>query len=419
MKKIALFTALLTLAIAVNAQTLNVQSAMSDLKRGYLNKAKTAIDKACVHEDTKDDAKTWYYAGLIYSQIGGETKKAKSKFKDLDPDWCAKAYNAALRCKELDTKGEYTNGNNGVFKFIGNEFFNKSCDLFNSGDYANALKEAEEAIKISNNSGESDLANNAYYIAGYSCQMLKDNDGVKKYYGELVRKPKLKNFEDKLPRVYNTMIGLYKEAHDTAKVIRTAERYTKVMTGDPNASLLLASAYIWAGNQTKGVELAEKAVSELSDTAKSYPILLCAAAGIYEEAHEYAKAEANYKKSSELQPNQFEANYGMGIMIYNRAAEKIQAINQMANNGSISEEDEITINKLTEESNHFFEQAIPYLVKAIQYIDGLSPEEQTHNRQNLYNGLSSLRTCYVRLDLLKEAQPINARIAELEKSAKN
>ena len=61
MKKIALFTALLALGFAANAQTLNVQSAMSDLKRGYLNKAKASIDKACAHEDTKDDAKTWYY----------------------------------------------------------------------------------------------------------------------------------------------------------------------------------------------------------------------------------------------------------------------------------------------------------------------------------------------------------------------
>ena len=79
MKKIALFTALLTLGLAVNAQTLQVQSAMSDLKRGYLNKAKDAIDKACQHESTKDDAKTWYYAGLIYSMIGDAATDPQSK----------------------------------------------------------------------------------------------------------------------------------------------------------------------------------------------------------------------------------------------------------------------------------------------------------------------------------------------------
>ncbi len=417
MKKIALFTALLTLGIAVNAQTLNVQSAMADLKRGYLNKAKAAIDKACVHEDTKDDAKTWYYAGLIYAQIGGESKKAKSKYKDLDPDWCNKAYDAALRCKELDTKGEYTDGNNGVFKYIGNEYYNKSCDLFNSGDYTGALKASEEAIKVGNNAGDGDLANNAYYIAGFSCEVLHDTEGVKKYYGALVRKRDLKNFNDRLPRVYNTMVNIYKEANDTAKVIKTAEQYTKVMKGDPNSSILLASAYIWAGNPTKGIELAEKAVKDTPDTLAAYPMMLCAAAGIYEEAHEYEKAEATYKKSAQIQPNQIEANYGMGIMIYNRAVEKVNAINHMIDKGSLSEDDEILIGKLTDESNSFFEQAIPYLTQAISYIDGLSAEDQLRNRQNLHNCLVTLNTCYMRLEMLKEATAIKARITQLEKEA--
>ena len=80
MKKIALFTALLALGFALNAQTLQVQSAMSDLKRGYLNKAKAAIDKACDHESTKDDPKTWYYAGLIYSMIGDAATDPNSKY---------------------------------------------------------------------------------------------------------------------------------------------------------------------------------------------------------------------------------------------------------------------------------------------------------------------------------------------------
>lgn len=420
MKKIALFAALLTLGIAVNAQTLNVQSAMSDLKRGYLNKAKASIDKACLHDDTKDDAKTWYYAGLIYSQIGADSKLKKPKYKDLDPDWCNKAYNAALRCKELDTKGEFTKSNGEVFKFIGNEYFNKSCDLFNSGNYADALKEADEAIKISNNSGDNDLANNAYYIAGYSCQMLKDNEGVKKYYGYLVTKSKIKNFEDKLPRIYNTMVALYKEAGDTAKVIKTADRYTKATNGDPNSFMLLASAYIWAGNQAKGIELAEKAIAETPDTVTKdqMALILCAAAGIYEEAQDYAKAENAYKESARLNPNQVEANYGMGIMIYNRAADKIQAINNIVEKGSISDDDEALVNKLTEESNQFFEQAIPYLNQAISFIDDLSENDQLRNRQNLFNCLTTLNTCYMRLDMLKEAEPIRARIKEIEKNAK-
>ena len=73
---------------------------------------------------------------------------------------------------------------------------------------------------------------------------------------------------------------------------------------------------------------------------------------------------------------------------------------------------------MTEESNQFFEQAIPYLNQAISFIDGLSENDQLRNRQNLFNCLTTLNTCYMRLDMLKEAEPIRARIKEIEKNAK-
>lgn len=414
MKKIALFSALLSLCIAAGAQTLNVQSAMSDLKRGYIKKAKEAIDKACVHEDTKDDAKTWYYAGLIYSQIGEQSKDPKSKYKDLDPDWCNKTYAAAMRCKELDKNGEYSVKD--IFRYVGNEYYNKSIKLFNEANYQEALALSDEAIKVFNNSGDAEFANESYYIAGYCCQVLGDNEGVKKYYGPLVRRNKIKDeFKPRMVRVYNTMYGIYKDAGDTANVIKTAERYTKAMPEDPNANILLANAYVWTGNVNKGKELADKAVDE-SKGKPSYPMMLCAAASIYEQAGDFATAESKYKESSEIEPNQVEANYGMGIMIYNRAADKVQAINKMIEKGDLSEEDEVLISKLTDESNSFFEQAIPYLLKAVNYIDGLPEEEQAMKRPNLYNCLKTLNTCYVRLDMLNEAKPIKARLEQIEKA---
>lgn len=414
MKKLALFSALISIGIAACAQSLNVQSAMSDLKRGYIKKAKEAIDKACVHEDTKDDAKTWYYAGLIYSQIGEQSKNPKSKYKDLDPDWCNKTYAAAMRCKELDKAGEYSVKD--IFRYVGNEYYNKSIVLFNNGDYKEALKLADDAIKVFNNSGDAEFANESYYIAGYCCQVLNDNEGVKKYYGPLVRRNKIKDdFKPRMVRVYNTMYALYKEANDTANVIKTAERYTKAMPEDPNANILLASSYVWTGNFKKGIDLANKAVEE-SKGKPEYPIMLCAAAGVFEQAGDFAAAEAKYKESSELQPNQLEANYGMGIMIFNRAADKVQAVNKMIDKGDLSEEDELLINKLTEESNGFFEQAIPYLLKAVNYIDGLPEDEQAMKRPNLYNCLKTLNTCYVRLDMLNEAKPIKARLDQIEHS---
>lgn len=411
MKKFALFTALLTLGIAVNAQTLNVQSAMSDLKRKYLNKAKASIDKACVHEDTKDDAKTWYYAGLIYSMIGDAATNPNSeykKYKDLDPDWCQKAYDAAMRCKELDKDGDYDLKY--IFSKVGSTYYNKSIELFNSGNYKDALDNSDRAAKVLNNSGDPDLANESIYIAGYCCQMLKDNDGVKKYYGPLVRRSKIKDeFKPRMQHVYTTMYEVYKEQKDTANVIKTAERYTKVMPEDPAANLLLANAYIWTGNKTKATELAGKAIEESKNSA-GYAKILCAAASVYEQCGDYTTAENKYKESYQIQPDQFEANYGMASMMNNRAYEKQQAIDKLG----YSEEEEAISKKLTEERNAYLGQAIPYLKSAINYIDNLNAEEQAMYRPQLYGCLRTLNTCYITLEMYEESKPIKARVDQIE-----
>lgn len=412
MKKIALFTALLSLGFAVNAQTLNVQSAMSDLKRGYLNKAKAAIDKACLHEDTKDDAKTWYYAGLIYSQIGNEADKPKSKYKDLDPEWCEKAYNAALRCKELDKDKDFDLKY--IFSMVGTDYYSKSIKLFNDGKYKEALDFSERAIKVFNNTGEADLSNESRYIAGYCCQMLKDNEGVKKHYGPLVRRNTVKDdFKPRMQHVYTVMYGVYKDAKDTANVIKTAERYTKAIPEDPAANLLLAQAYIWTGNKAKGIELANKAVEE-SKGKPNYTALLCAAAGIHDQAGDYEKAEQMYKESSEIQPNQFEANYGMGSMMNNRASEKNETINKMIAAGDYSDEATALMDKLTEERNEYLRKAIPYLNAAINFIDALDENAKAQHRPNLYSCLKALNACYVTLEMYNESKAIQQRIATIE-----
>lgn len=104
MKRIALSSLLLIFCACASAQTVTVLSAFQDMQRGYLKKAKIEIDAACKNEDTKDDAQTWCYAGLIYSEIG-----SSPKHNSLAPDWCSIATIALKRCRELDKKKKYKN----------------------------------------------------------------------------------------------------------------------------------------------------------------------------------------------------------------------------------------------------------------------------------------------------------------------
>lgn len=74
-----------------------------DLRRGHLKKAKAEIDVACKHADTRDDAKTWYYAALIYCKIGEDGERSRN----LAPNWCTDATNAFHKCMQLDKRKEY------------------------------------------------------------------------------------------------------------------------------------------------------------------------------------------------------------------------------------------------------------------------------------------------------------------------
>lgn len=406
MKKLSIILAFTALTVGANAQTLNVQSAIQDLKKNYLKKAKTEIDAACAHESTKDDAKTWCYKGLIYSRIGGEVTNPKSKFKDLAPDWAEQAYAAALECKRLDKTNEYANENNSVFRFVGNEYYSRATEQYNAQKYAEAIQDAEKAIEMFNNSGDSKFAGESMYIAGISAKALKDNEGVKKYFNQLVRKRTDKNF------VYRTLFNIYKEEGNKDQAMKIATSYKKNHKDDYNAYLLMAEGYLLDENLEQGKEMINAALELTKNDANLYPQLLGQAAAILELTKDYEGAEAKYRESLTLNPTQFESNFGMGKMVFNRAVDKLEAAN------AVPETDESGLyDKLLGEANEFFGQSIPYFTAAINYIDGLPNEDaKKAQRANLFNCLQALNQVYARLERYDDMKVVKARMDEIQKA---
>ncbi len=403
MKKLIMIVALIALTFGASAQTLNVQSAIQDLKKNYLKKAKAEIDLATEHESTKDDAKTWCYRGLIYARIGGEATNEKSKFKDLAPNWAEEAYAAALECKRLDTKNEYANENNSVFRFVGNEYYSRSTEAYNSQRYQDALNYAEKAIEMYNNSGDAKFATESMYIAGISAKAMKDNEGVKKYFNQLIRKK-----TDKM-QVYRTLFDLYKEEGNKDGAMKTANSYQKNCKDDYNAYLMMAEGYLLNENIEKGKEMINSALDMTKNDSIIYPQLLCQAAAILELTQDYAGAEANYMESLKLSPNQFAANFGMGKMIYNRAVDKHNAANE------VPVDDESGLyDKLLGESNDLFRQSIQYFTSAVSFIDAMPADAKKMQRANLFNCLNALKIVYTRLEMYPEQKAVDARMTEIQ-----
>lgn len=403
-KQIGLSVALMLVALGAGAQTIQVQSAIQDLKKNYLKKAKAEIDAACEHESTKDDPKTWCYKGLIYARIGSEATNPKSKFKDLAPDWAEQAYQAALECKRLDTKNEYANENNSVFRFVGNEYYSRSVEMLNSQQYADALQTSEKALEMFNSSGDAKFAGESMWIAGLSAKAMKDNEKVKRYFNNLVRKKTNRYL------VYRHLFDTYKSEGDKEGSMKTATNYMKNRPDDYNAYLLMAEGYLLNDNLESGKDMINMALEKTKDSMKLYPQILGLAATLLETMGDYEGAEAKYNESLGLNPVQFDANFGMGKMIFNRAVDKLDATN------NIPIDDETGLyDKLMEESRGYFQQSIKYFRAAVDYIDNLNDAEAKRmQRKNLYDCLSALKTVYARLEMYDDLKAVTTRLEEIQ-----
>ena len=73
-----------------------------------LGKAKASIDLAAEHEETKNEARTWHYYGIVYYKIA-----AYPEFNDLDPNALEKSLEAFAKIPALDPA--YANDRQNMF----------------------------------------------------------------------------------------------------------------------------------------------------------------------------------------------------------------------------------------------------------------------------------------------------------------
>ena len=401
MKKFVMTAAFAAFALAASAQSLNVSSAFQDMRKNYLNKAKAEIDAACLHEDTKDDAKTWCYKALIYSRIGGDAQSKKPKYPNLAPDWAEQAYTAARECKRLDSKSEFAQQVNEVFSFVGQEYYNQAEAAYKAKDYAKAIEIADKSMTAFNESGKSNFATNAMYIAGLSSVATKDTANVLKYFNQMTNKRTNINY------VYTSLFNIYKAKGDNANAMKVATRYTKNCKNDYKAFLLLAEGYLLDNNMEKSKEQLNIVGEMTKDSVDLYPLVLVLSAQVLENSGDFDGAIAKYNESLTLKPNQFEANFGLGRMYYNRAADKTNAANQL---DAFDEEKLALIDKLVAEAKELYRQSITNLEKSVAFIDNMTDENaKAAMRVNLYNALDALEKAYAKVDMLNESTAIKVR----------
>ena len=363
------------------AQGNAVASAYNYLKNGQPQKAMVEIDKASQDEDTKNEAKTWFYKGNIYLQLytfahmtdgivkGATTKdvelrlgiaESKRNFRKLENgerwyypfDLIVYFENGKVDHYEFDGEAEYKAAEKGDVLEVAHKAYLKSIELDpkfikfelnpqtaeiglkrisrmynNSGieqfklkDYDKAFASFEKAVFISKEIG--DVDSNLILYTGYIAEKRADTANVIKYYSELA------NNGSHNVALYVSLANIYMAQDKVEDAIAIIKKGRAV--SPKNQNLLLTEANIYLQN-----DRAKEAETILLEAAKADPTnanLRFAIGANYDkmvndttytadqQAEAMVKGKAAYLKALELQPDYFDAAYNMGAMLNNKAS---------------------------------------------------------------------------------------------------
>ncbi len=394
MKKLAAIFILLFAVVTVFGQGKSQRTtAFNYLRKGQLDKALENIEPTTTDATTMNDPKTWFYRGNIYLQIH---MSDKPEYKNLDPDALNKAYESYQKMLTLDTKKEYyTDAIQNLLVIseqlynIGVEHFkNASTELEQKNDvkagelYNAALASFEKAANVAQSYGNIDTM--AIFNAALSAQNAKNYPKAIEHYNRLIEL----NYPQ--PLIYSSLSSIYVSANDTTKAFEVINQGRQKYPQDFNLLITETNLYL-ASKQT------EKAMTNLQEAIKTDPLnptIHYAAGTIYDQMGNKDEAEKSYLKAIELNPEYFEANYNLGALYVNKAAE----IQNEANKLKLGDKQ---YDVLKAQADDILKKSLPYLEKATV----LDPKDKST--------LLALKEIYTRLSMYDKLKEVNARIADL------
>lgn len=395
MKKSLVLAALLLMAAGSFAQTMKVQSAYSDMKNDRLRNAMENIEEACVHEKTKDDAKTWHYAGLIYakfvelSQSTNEDDQKllkKQKVKVPIDELADKAQNALIKSIEIEKANktnEYISVSNGALMVIAGYQLQRAIDVFNEGKYQESIPLLEKTLQAAEVCQYKEVVERTKLIMAMAYDATNQKDKAAELYRELVKG------NTKEREAYINLFVYNQQAKEMDKAINVLKKGVKVLSKDTQLKALLASSYISAGNNAE----AEKLIQEILALGADNPDNLNYVGGIYRDAGDMAKAEEYYNKSLSLKADQTDAYFGLASTYFNKGIDLLKEAEK------VPLEDETGLyDKMKNEAFEYFKKAIPNYNKVLEK----KPKD--------FQTLKSLRNIYSLLNMKEEYQKIDAML---------
>ena len=292
-------------------------------KDGELDKAKEAIDRAAVHEKTKDKPKTWYFRGMIYENL---LTTQNPKFKGAFPDAAKNAYESYSKAISMSKKGdEYFDQSTSRLENLWGAFLNDGVKKYEAKDFPGSMASYELAQTIKPQD------TTAFVYALYSALQTENLDKTEAYTRQLFKMGR-KSIE-----MYISLSRQARKLEKKEKALEIIQEGRKEYPGDKSMALEELDLYFQLGRGNEAKAKLEDAVRLDSTNASLYSIL----GNMYDQeaANEKLpvkdrdvareKALKAYTRAIKLDPENLESNFNMGVYFFNRGADIIKKINAL------------------------------------------------------------------------------------------
>jgi tetratricopeptide (TPR) repeat protein len=460
--KTLILSSMCLLGLGVMAQKSNVESAAIYLRNGEIEDAKKTIDLAIVHPETKADPKAWFY----YVSILDTIYRNPAYENLMDANLADNFYNGCIKCIETDVKKryEYYCKDQAI---LNSAFmcFNKGISAYEQKDYKSAIKFYEIVLSIIPYDKNEDLKKNKlseknlYLYMALSAMQSSDNVKSKIYLKKLMDL----NYDD--PVIYMQMANIYLEEKDTTSAIQFIEQGRAKFPSQKDLINQELNIYMSMGKQDVLLEKLNAAIEINSDDAtllfvrgsvydnyandlnKKRRILkeqinnakkkaqtekvpakklsfVNNAASLQKEydglglrANEYAiKAEEDYKKVVEFNPEYIDAFYNLGALTNNKTTVIVEKMNAIPSSLQGAAYDKI-YNPLKKQKDEILTVALNYFNQALALAEQKSedtPEKKKEKFGYMRDILYSIQQVYANLGDEKKTMDTKKRRESFE-----
>lgn len=401
MKKLLFSISFLIAATCAFGQKTNVSKAETLIMQDNpdFKGAREAIAAALKDETTKNDAKTYYVAGLIgekesdsyyikmqMNQKIDSIKKGKAIMESykyyLIADSLDNLPNEKGKIKPRFTKKiadaikDYRNQQHNLFWYgsivYNNQDYKTAYDVFST--YLNIP--SLPFLKKETFTTDVNVKYIEYYTAYAAKEIGKNKEAIEIYN-------KLKNDTVNTNAVYQLLAVEYLNQKDSVNYLKTLKEGSEKIKDEQWFIGNIINYYISIKKMDEASKYLDGLIAKSPSTASYYT----AKGDIENRLKNLSTAKEAYKKAIELDPASDAAYYGLGSLIYNEGYVLDEASQNIKDNAIYKKE--------RDKATETFKQALPYLKKAFE----LKSTDQDYKQ--------ALRQLYYRLQMMTEYEQLN------------